>query len=95
MVHSDLVPPEKFLEGDTVVIKCAHGVYPLANVEMKVDLLKVEVEAAVSGKLPVAVQLGKDVPGLLGNIEPSMELRGCQEEALVVVTHAQARQLLE
>ena len=33
MVHVDLVPPEKFLEGDTVIIKCADGdvvLYPLA-----------------------------------------------------------------
>ena len=44
--------------------------YPLANVEMEVDWLKVKVEAAVSGRLPVAVLLGKDVPEfdqLLGN----------------------------
>ena len=101
MMHSDLVLPEKFLEGDTVVIKCAHGdvvLYPLANVEMEVDGLKVEEEAAASGKLPVAVLLGKDVPGfhqLLGNIEPSSELRGCQEEALVVVTRARTRRQLE
>ena len=57
--------------------------------------MKVEVEAAVSGGLPVAVLLGKDFPGfdqLIGNTEPSSERKGCQEEALVVVTRAQACQ---
>ena len=100
MVRVDLVPPKKFLD-DAVQIKCAHSdvvLYPLANVEMEVDGLKVEVEAAVSGGLPAAVLLGKDVPGfdqLIGNTEPSLERRGCQEEALVVVTRAQACQQLE
>ena len=40
MVHADLVPPHKFLEGDSVIIKCAHSdvvLYPLANVDMEVD----------------------------------------------------------
>ena len=35
MVHADLVPPEKFLEGDAATIQCAHGdtvLYPLANI---------------------------------------------------------------
>ena len=43
MVHADLVPPHKFLEGDSVIIKCAHSdvvLYPLANVDMEVDGLK-------------------------------------------------------
>ena len=38
-----------------MIIKCAHGdvvLYPLANVDMEVDGLKVKVEAAVSGRLP-------------------------------------------
>ena len=51
--------------GDSVVIKCAHGdivLYPLAKVDMEVDGLKVKVEAAVSGWLPVAVLHWKDVP---------------------------------
>ena len=60
---------------------------------MEVDGLKVEVEAAVFGRLPVAVVLGKDVPGfdqLLGIIEPSLEMGGWQEEVVVVVTCDQA-----
>ena len=84
-----------------VVIKCAHGdivLYPLAKVDMEVDGLKVKVEAAVSGKLPVAVLLGKDVPEfdqLLGSVEHSSESRSYREEAMVVVTRAQARKQLE
>ena len=101
MVHADLVPPEKFLEGDTVTIKCAHGdtvLYPLANVDMEVDGQRVTVEAAVSGRLPVPVLLGKDVPifdQLLGSMEASPESEGRTDEALVVVTRAQARRNLE
>ena len=75
---------------------------PLANVEMEVDGLLVKVEAAVSGRLPVAVLLGKDVSEmdqLLGSAEPSgkkaesskdTKSHICQEEAMVVVTRAQA-----
>ena len=45
-MHADLIPPEKFLEGDTM-IKCAHGdtvLYPLANVDVEVDGQRVTVE---------------------------------------------------
>ena len=101
MVHADLVPPEKILEGDTVTIKCAHGdivLYPLANVDLEVDGRRVSVEAAVSGRLPVDVLLGKDVPEfdqLLGSVEASSASTDGQEEAMVVVTRAQARKDLE
>ena len=46
----------------------------------------------------MAVLLWKDIPEfdqLLANVEASLELRNCQEEALVVVTHAQAQRQLE
>ena len=47
-MHSDhgarrFGPPHKFLEGVSVIIKCAHSdvvLYPLANVDMEVDGLK-------------------------------------------------------
>ena len=67
VVRADLVPLQKFLEGDTVTIQCVHGdnvLYPLANGGIQVDGLEIEVEAAISEKLPVAVLLGKDVPEL-------------------------------
>lgn len=65
---------------------------------MEVDGLMVKVEAAVSGILPVAVLLGKDVPEfdqLLGSMEASSGSRSCQKEAMVAVTRAQARKQLE
>ena len=94
MVWADLVPPRKFLEGDAVTIQCAHGdtvLYPLANVA-------IQVEAAISDKLLVAVLLGKEVPEfaqLLGKGRASSGLGKQQGEALVVVTCAQAQQNLE
>ena len=50
LVHQDLVPAEKILEGEAVAIRCAHGdtlLYPLAQVSMVVDGIPIEVEAAV------------------------------------------------
>ena len=101
MLQADLVPPRKFLEGDAVTIQCAHGdtvLYPLANIAIQVEGLEIEVEAAISDKLPVAVLLGKEVPEfaqLLGKVRASSGLGKQQGEALVVVTRAQARQNLE
>ena len=66
--------------------------------DMEVDGQRVTVEAAVSGRLPVPVLLGKDVPifdQLLGSMEVSPESEGRTDEALVVVTRAQARRNLE
>ena len=67
MVRQELVPPEKILEGDVATIRCAHGdtvLYPLANIQMEVNGIPIEVEAAVSTTLPVPVLLGEDVPEL-------------------------------
>ena len=67
LVKSDLVPTTKRVEGDAVTIRCAHGdtvLYPLANVELVVDGIPLQVEAAVSDTLPVSVLLGTDVPEL-------------------------------
>ena len=64
MVRVDLVPPEKILSGDAVTIRCAHGdtvLYRLADLEMEVDGVYIQVEAAVSETLPVPVLLGRDV----------------------------------
>lgn len=78
------------------IIKCVHGdvVLYLANVELEVDGLQVKVEAAVSRTLPVAVLLGKNIPELnllLGRADIGPAAESCQEEAMVVVTRAQAR----
>ena len=86
MVQADLVPPRKFLEGDAVTIQCAHGdtvLYPLANVAIQVEGLEIEVEAAISNKLPVAVLLGKEVlefAQLLGGKgEPAVDWESSKE----------------
>ena len=101
MVHADLVPPEKFLEGDAATIQCAHGdtvLYPLANIDLQVDGLQTSVEADVSERLPVAVLLGKHVSEfaqLLGKKEASQGAGEQQGEAMVVVARAQAHRHLE
>ena len=100
LVHADLVPSQKVLEGDVVTIKCAHGdtrTYPTAIVGIQVDGLEIEVEAAISEKLPVAVLLGKDVPEfsqLLGTDMASSGV-GEQQEAMIVAKGIQACQKLE
>ena len=94
-------PSQKVLEGDAVIIKCAHGdtkTYLTANVGIQVDGLKFEVEADISEKLPVAVLLGKDVPEfsqLLGTDTASSRVKEQHQQAMIVATHAQACQRLE
>ena len=51
VVRSDLVLAEKRIEGDAITIRCAHGdtvLYPIAEVEVVVDGIPLQVEAAVS-----------------------------------------------
>lgn len=97
MVQRTLVPGHKYLEGDVVTIRCAHGdivLYPLAEIDMVVDGTPIKVEAAVSETLPVPVLLGTDVTGLtqlLGGADPELG----KSEDVVVVTRAQARKQLE
>ena len=66
--------------------------YPLANMELVVDGIPLQVEAAVSDTLPVSVLLGTDVPELETLLEK--QVAGAVPErvkdALVVTTHAQA-----
>ena len=67
MVHKDLVPAEKWIAGEAITLRCAHGdtmLYPLADVYMEVGGVAVQVTAAVSDTLPVLVLLGTDVPEL-------------------------------
>ena len=99
MIHQELLPPEKIIEGDVATIRCAHGdtvLYPLANIEMKVDDQVIKVEAAVSATLPVPVLLGGDVPELkqlLGGNTQSDSTES--EDFMVVVTRAQAKKQFE
>ena len=67
LVHRKLVPEEAFLEGNATMVCCAHGdtvLYHLAKVHMEVEGKPIEVEAAVSDRLPVGVLLGTDVSQL-------------------------------
>ena len=98
MVRRDLVPENKFIEGDAVTIWCAHGdtvLYPVAQLELQVDGVPVCVEAAVSQSLPVQVLLGTDVPELHQLLGDSIMSRQV-ENSMMVVTRTQAmRQLQE
>ena len=97
MIRRDLVPAHKYLEGDAVTIRCAHGdvtLYPLTDVEMEVDGLPIKVEAAVSEKLPMGVLLGTDVPELSTLLGTEVRLTDGNDDVMVV-TRAQARRQLE
>ncbi len=96
MVRRELVPEGKFLEGEAVTVRCAHGdmvLYPLAEVELELEGRKRTVKAAVSETLPVSVLLGTDVPelGQLLRVNPSSVHSEGVEEALVVTTRAQQK----
>ena len=96
LVRKDLVPQDKLLQGEATAIGCAHGdtvVYPLAQVEVQVDSQTIDVEAAVSETLPMAVLLGTDVPQLPGLLKGKLmtEEHNGPESALVVTARAAAR----
>lgn len=96
MVHKDLVPQERVIEGEAVTIGCTHGdtvLYPLAEVELEVSGKPIVVEAVVSETLPVAVLLGTDVPELSQLLGGEPKKEPCQ--AMMVVTRARAREQLE
>ena len=97
LIHRKLVPKEKYILGEAVTIRCAHGdnvLYPVAKVNLVVDGVPLAVEAAVSPTLPVSVLLGTDVPEL------SRWLRGNRavtkgKNALMTVTRAGAKRMEE
>ena len=66
VLHEDLVPQEKMIEGGTVTIRCAHGdtiLYPLAEVDMEIGRRRITVEAAASDKSPMFVLLRTERDG--------------------------------
>ena len=100
MVHQRWVPPEKFLYGRSVAIRCVHGdivLYPLANVTMEVEGTHIQVEAAVSSDLPVAVLLGTDVPQLIQLFQGRHPISSSYflEDVMMVTTRAMAKQQIE
>ena len=93
LVRRDLVPKEKMTGGE-VPVRCAHGdivSYPLAQVEVRVGGSQYLLEAAVSERLPVAVLLGRDVPGLANLLNRGSPIKDTEqvEEAMAVTTRAQ------
>ena len=69
MVHKDLVPQDKIVEGDAVTSRCAHRdtvLYPLTEIQLEIDGHPISIEEAVSETLPVDVLLETDVPELTG-----------------------------
>ena len=88
LVHQELVPRSKMLEGEAVAIRCAHGdtvLYPLALVQMVVDGRNMELKAAVSENLPMDVLLGTDVPDLPKLLNQESNEKEKLADALAVV----------
>ena len=100
MVRRNLVAIEKVIVGRVATITCAHGdtkLHPLALVEVELDGSHIQVEAALSEELPVSVLLGTDVPELthlISGTGSSINLVS-QEQVMVVLTRAKAKQQLE
>ena len=78
-----------------VAIRCAHGntiVYPLADVEIKIEGQCLTVQAGVSDTLPVSVLLGRVVPERLPLVSTGEDVLGGEtDDVLVVITWAQAK----
>ena len=96
-MHKNLIDKTKYLEGEAVTIRCAHGdtaLYPLGEVEMKLDNRPLTVVAAVSETLPTSVLLGTNVPNLRGLLQenPSIRHTAGVEAVYVVRTRGQTRQ---
>ena len=63
--------------------------YPLAQVELELDGVAIQVEAAVSESLPVSVLLGTDVPELSQLLQSNPRAVHTEEvERVLVVTRA-------
>ena len=76
-----------------MTVRCAHGkmvLYPLAEVEMELDGVKMIVQAAISDTLPVSMLRCAELGRLL-RANPSMVRTEGVEEALVVTARAQQR----
>ena len=98
LVYRKLVPEEVFLEGKATMVCCAHGdtvLYPLAKVHMEVEGKPIEVEAAVSDRLPVGVLLGTDVSQLLELLTQQNSGVGEPEKAMGIMTRAAVRKQKE
>ena len=68
VIDANLVPSEKINEGKMISMQCAHGdmkQYPTAVLEIEINDVKYNVEAAVVDGLPRPVLLGTDIKDLV------------------------------
>ena len=90
MVHSDLVFKGQIREGESAVVRCAHGdtvMYPMADICVELDGYTIDTLAAVSDTLPMDVLLGTDVPELGRLLSQASE----RAEVFMTTTRAQAK----
>ena len=90
MVHSDLVSDGQIREGESAVVRCAHGdtaMYPMADICVELDSYTIDTVAAVSNTLPMDVLLGTDVPELGMLLSQASE----RAEVFMATTRAQAK----
>ena len=83
------------IDGEVVAIRCAHGdtvLYLLAEVTIEVDGRKMNVEAAVSNTLPMAVLLGTDTPELGELLQGKSTAASFEDDALVATRAMTKRQ---
>ena len=94
LIHRKLVPEEVLLEGKATMVCCAHGatvLCHLAKVHMEVEGKPIEVEAAVSDRLPVGVLLATDVSQLPELLTKQNSGVGEPEKAMGIMTIAAVR----
>lgn len=80
-----------------MAIHCAHGdtvLYPLAEITIEVDDHKMQVKAAVSSTLPMAVLLGTDSPELSDLLNGHTLSQRPVDKALVATRAMRKRQKL-
>ena len=93
IVRRDLVGEERWLEGESTVIQCAHGdaiAYPLGTIELEIQGKPVLVGAAVSDTLPQSALVGTDVLGLLEMLQGSSTEEPL-EKALVMMMRSRTQ----
>lgn len=98
MVHRNLVSEAHILDGESAVVRCAHGdsrLYLMAKVNVAVDGCTISIVSAVSDTLPMDVPLGTDVPELGKLLSRISAEFGGGSDALEATTKARARQEAE
>ena len=95
MVHRKLVSETQILEGESAVVRCAHGdsvLNLMAKVNIEVDGCTISVVAAVSDTLPMDFLLGTNVPELGKLLHGVLVEFGGEAHVLAATTRAGAKQ---